>query len=138
MHRTRASDGVWFSDEWLNEGQEFESPLADRSVPHLTIAIGYCDIAVVKTVTKSISLHEDLAKFANKKADAGGYGNVSAYFAELLRKERQAEIDADVKFLEHSMKDAPLDPPIAKIVAACKATRRQMQREKWGKSKAKK
>jgi len=92
----------------------------------------------VKTVTKSISLHEDLAKFANQKADTGGYGNVSAYFAELLRKERQAEIDADVKFLEDSMKDAPLDPPIAKIVAACKGTRRQMQREKWGKNKARK
>ena len=53
----------------------------------------------MKTVTKSISLNEELANFANQEAEEGCYGNVSAYFADLLRQRRQARIDADVKLL---------------------------------------
>jgi Arc/MetJ-type ribon-helix-helix transcriptional regulator len=88
----------------------------------------------VKTVTKSISLNEDLANFARQEAEDGGYGNVSAYFAELVRQRRQAQIDSDTKFLAEAVKDAPPGPePADKIVAACKAARHRMRREKWGK-----
>jgi len=59
---------------------------------------------------------------------------VSDYVADLIRRARQSEIEADVRFLEDAMKDTPMEPPpVKKIVAACKAVRRQMQREKWGK-----
>ena len=86
----------------------------------------------MKTVTKSISLHEDLANFANQEAEQGCYGNVSAYFADLLRQRRQARIDADVKLLSDGVKDAPRGPePVGEIVALTKAVRRQMRREKW-------
>jgi len=88
----------------------------------------------VKTVTRSISLNEDLANFARQEAEEGGYGNVSAYFAELVRQRRQAQIESDAKFLAEAIKDAPPGPePVDKIVAACKAARRGMRREKWGK-----
>ena len=86
----------------------------------------------MKTVTKSISLHEDLASFANQEAEQGCYGNVSAYFADLLRQRRQARIDADVKLLSDGIKDAPGGPEsVEEIVALTKTVRRQMRREKW-------
>ena len=89
-------------------------------------------MALVKTVTKSISLNEELANFANQEAEEGCYGNVSAYFADLLRQRRQARIDADVKLLSGGVKDAPSGPePVEEIVALTKAVRRQMRRQKW-------
>lgn len=98
----------------------------------MTITIELCYIAFVKTVTKSISLNEELANFANQEAEQGCYGNVSAYFADLLRQRRQARIDADVKLLADGVKDAPGGPePVEEIVALTKAVRRQMRREKW-------
>jgi Arc/MetJ-type ribon-helix-helix transcriptional regulator len=86
----------------------------------------------VKTVTKSISLNQDLADFASQEAEEGGYGNVSAYFAELVRQRRQAQIDSDTQFLAEAVKDAPPGPePVHKIAAACRAARQQMRRQKW-------
>jgi hypothetical protein len=61
----------------------------------------------MKTVTKSISLTEELANFAKQEAEEGCYGNVSAYFADLIRQRRQARIEADVKLLADGVKDAP-------------------------------
>ena len=76
---------------------------------------------------------EDLAKFAVQEAEEGGYGNVSAYFAELIRQRRQAQINADVKFLADAVKYAPPGPePADRIVAVCKAARRKMRKENWG------
>ncbi len=87
----------------------------------------------MKTVTRNTSLSEDLAKFAVQEAEEGGYGNVSAYFADVIRQRRQAQIDADLKFLADAIKDAPSCPePAARIVAACRAARRKMQKEERG------
>ncbi len=87
----------------------------------------------MKTVTRNISLSEDLANFALQEAEEGGYGNVSAYFAELIRQRRQAQIDADLRFLTEAIKDAPAGPePVDKIVQACKAARREIRKEKRG------
>jgi len=62
--------------------------------------------------------------FANQEAEQGCYGNVSAYFADLLRQRRQARIDADVKLLSDGLKDAPTGPePVEEIVALTKAVR---------------
>ncbi len=86
----------------------------------------------MKTVARNISLSEELDRFALAEAEEGGYGSVSAYFADLLRQRRQAQIEADLKFLAEAMKDAPAGPePVEEIVAACKAARRQMQKERW-------
>src|SRR6266446_5352064 len=85
----------------------------------------------MKTATRNISLHEDLADYALQKAEEGCYGSVSSYFAQLLRERRQAEIDADVKFLAAAMKGAPPGPdPVREIVAAVKSTRRKLLRQK--------
>jgi hypothetical protein len=84
----------------------------------------------MKTVTRNISLSEDLANFAVQEAEEGGYGNVSAYFAELVRQRRQAQIDADVQFLAQAIGDPATGPePVEKIVAACKAARRKLRKE---------
>lgn len=86
----------------------------------------------MKTVTRNISLAEDLANFATQEAEEGGYGSVSAYFAELIRQRRQAQIDADVKLITEASVRAPGGPePFEKIVAATKAVRRQMRKETW-------
>ncbi len=85
----------------------------------------------MKTVTKSISLNKDLAEFAKRQAEQGCYGNVSAYFADLLRKARQAEIDADMKLLTEGVKNAEPEPADEEIVALTKSVRRQMRKEKW-------
>jgi hypothetical protein len=98
----------------------------------LTIVSKIRHVYKVKTVTRNISLSEDLASFAVQEAEEGGYGNVSAYFADLIRQRRQAQIDADVRFLAETMKDAPPGPePTEEIVAVCKAARRKMRKEKW-------
>ena len=53
-----------------------------------------------------------------------------AYFADLLRPRRQAQIDADLRFLAEAMKDAPSGPePIEEIVGACKAARAEMRKD---------
>ncbi len=86
----------------------------------------------MKTVARNISLSEELDRFALAEAEEGGYGSVSAYFADLLRQRRQAQIDADLKFLAEAMKDAPAGPePVEEIVQACRAARRRMQAEHW-------
>jgi len=82
-------------------------------------------------VTKSISLHQELADFADREAEAGCFGNVSAYFAELLRKARQAKIDQDVRLLTHTVEGASPEPADQEIVALTRSVRRQMRKEKW-------
>ena len=82
-------------------------------------------------MTKSISLHEELADFADREAEAGCFGNVSAYFAELLRKARQARIDEDLKLLAAGVGGAGPEPSDDEVVAPIKAIRRRMQKEKW-------
>ena len=75
-----------------------------------------------------LSTHNPFAE----EAEEGCYGNVSAYFADLLRQRRQARIDADVKLLSGGVKGAPGGPePVEEIVALTKTVRRQMRREKW-------
>jgi len=85
----------------------------------------------VKTVTKSISLNEELANFANQQAEQGCYGNVSAYFADLLRKARQEQIDQDLKLLAEGVAGAGLEPSDDEVAAPIKAIRRRMQKQKW-------
>ena len=85
----------------------------------------------MKTVTKSISLHEELADFADREADAGCFGNVSAYFAELLRKARQARIDQDLNLLANGVEGAGPEPSDNEVVAPIKAIRRRMRKENW-------
>ncbi len=86
----------------------------------------------MKTAARNISLSEELDRFALAEAEDGGYGSVSAYFADLLRQRRQAQIRADVKFLAEAMKDAPAGPePVDEIVQACRTARRQMREQRW-------
>src|SRR5947207_12692328 len=88
-------------------------------------------MSIVKTVTKSISLHEELADFADREAEAGCFGNVSAYFAELLRKARQAKIDQDLKLLAKGVEGSGPEPPDEQIVGLTKAVRSRMRKGNW-------
>ena len=86
----------------------------------------------MKTVTKNISLSKELAQFANAEVEEGGFGSVSAYFADSLRQRRQEQIDEDLTFLKRAMEDAPGEPePVAEVLAATKAARRQMRKDRW-------
>jgi Arc/MetJ-type ribon-helix-helix transcriptional regulator len=86
----------------------------------------------MKIVTRNISLAEDLARFAEREAEEGGYGSVSAYFAELVRQRRQEQIEADVALLKESMDKAPPGPePVGAIVKAARQARQALHRERW-------
>ncbi len=85
----------------------------------------------MKTVTKSISLHQELAEFADREAETGCFGNVSAYFADLLRQARQARIDQDVKLLAAGVAGAGPEPPDEEVVGPLRAIRRRLHKEKW-------
>jgi Arc/MetJ-type ribon-helix-helix transcriptional regulator len=86
----------------------------------------------MKIVARNISLSEELDRFAVAEAEEGGYGSVSAYFADLLRQRRQAQIDEDLKLLTAAVREAPPgSEPMDDIVAACKAARREMRSERW-------
>ena len=86
----------------------------------------------MKTVQRNISLSEELASFAKAEAEEGGYGSVSAYFSDIVRKRRQEQINEDIKLLGQAMKDAPRGPePMDEIVRVQKKVRRQMRKENW-------
>lgn len=86
----------------------------------------------MKTVQRNISLSEDLANFAKAEAEEGGYGSVSAYFSDMVRKRRQEQINADLKLLSRAMEDAPPgSEPMDEIVRVQKKVRRQMRKENW-------
>jgi hypothetical protein len=86
----------------------------------------------VKTVTKQISLSEELANFAAAEAEEGGYGSISGYFADLVRQRRQQQIEADLKLLSAGISTAPAESePVEEIVSLTKKIRRQMRQERW-------
>ena len=86
----------------------------------------------MKTITRNISLSEDLDHFAQHEAEAGAYGSLSEYFRELVRQRRQAQIDRDVAFLERASAGAPENESeaIPDILAAQKRARKRMKARK--------
>ena len=76
-------------------------------------------------------MNEELADFAKKQAEQGCYGNVSAYFADLLRKARHDQIEQDLKLLADGIQGAGPEPPDGEVVAPIKAIRRRMQKDRW-------
>jgi Arc/MetJ-type ribon-helix-helix transcriptional regulator len=82
--------------------------------------------------TRSISLSPELDRFVDQEVHEGGYNNVSAYFADMVRQRRQRQIEADLAFLQRNMATAPGGPePEAAIVSGVKDARRKMKRERW-------
>jgi Arc/MetJ-type ribon-helix-helix transcriptional regulator len=82
----------------------------------------------VKAVTISISLDPELAEFAWGDSEARAFDSMSEYMQDLIRNRRQAQIEADVAFLEKAIEGAPLGDPsdeeVADIYAAIKARRK--------------
>jgi Arc/MetJ-type ribon-helix-helix transcriptional regulator len=82
----------------------------------------------MKAVTISISLNPDLAEFARADSEARAYDSMSEYMQDLIRNRRQAQIEADVAFLEKAIAGAPLgypsDKEVADIYATIKARRK--------------
>ncbi len=76
-------------------------------------------------------MNAELAEFAKRQAEQGCYGNVSAYFADLLRKARQEHIAQDLKLLAEGVASAGPEPPDDEVVAPIKAIRRRLQKAKW-------
>lgn len=73
-----------------------------------------------------------LSDFAKAEIREGSSGTTSASFSKLRRQRRQAQIDADVKFLADTIQGAPPGPePVKDIVATARRIRRQMLKEKW-------
>ena len=65
----------------------------------------------MKSVTINISLNAELAEFARGDSEARAFDSMSEYMRELIRKRRQEQIEADVDFLESSIKTAPAGDP---------------------------
>lgn len=62
----------------------------------------------------NISLPKLMSEFVRQNVERD-YGNASEYFRDLVREKMRKEIEADVKFLEDSIKGAPPGPSEAEI-----------------------
>jgi hypothetical protein len=82
-----------------------------------------------KAITRNISLAPELDRFARAEQEEGGFPSLSAYFAELLRQRRQAQIQADLALLEKGIDGAPENESAAvpKILAAQKRARSKLR-----------
>lgn len=77
----------------------------------------------------NISLPQPMADFVRGVVERD-YGNASEYFRELVREKMRREIEADVKFLEDSMKGAPPGPSeadIGKVLKIQKQVRKELR-----------
>ena len=82
----------------------------------------------MKMDTMNISLPKPMAEFVRQNVERD-YGNSSEYFRDLVREKMRKEIEADVRFLEVSIKGAPPGPTeeeIEKIVALQKKVRKEL------------
>jgi Arc/MetJ-type ribon-helix-helix transcriptional regulator len=82
----------------------------------------------MKMDTMNISLPKPMSEFVRQNVERN-YGNASEYFRELVREKMRKEIEADVKFLEESIKGAPPGPTeaeIEEIVALQKKVRKEL------------
>jgi Arc/MetJ-type ribon-helix-helix transcriptional regulator len=83
----------------------------------------------MRAVTINISLNPELAEFARTDSEARAFDSMSEYMRDLIRNRRQAQIEADVAFLENAIKGAPLGDPsdkeMAEIYAGIKARRKK-------------
>ena len=83
----------------------------------------------MKAVTINISLNPELAQFARADSEARAFDSMSEYMRDLIRHRRQAQIEADVAFLEKAIEGAPLGDPadaeMAQIYAAIRASRKK-------------
>jgi Arc/MetJ-type ribon-helix-helix transcriptional regulator len=90
---------------------------------------GHFRFMSTKAVTINISLNSELAEFARQDARAHAFDSMSEYMRDLIRKRRQAEIGADVAFLEKAIEGAPLGDPsdeeTAEMYASIKARRKK-------------
>jgi Arc/MetJ-type ribon-helix-helix transcriptional regulator len=84
---------------------------------------------VRKVITRNISLTAELDRFARAEMEEGAFPSLSAYFADLLRARRQAQIQADVTLLGKAIANAPEDESAAvpKILAAQKRARSKLR-----------
>ncbi|MCX8089994.1 MAG: ribbon-helix-helix domain-containing protein [Verrucomicrobiae bacterium] len=82
----------------------------------------------MKTVSKTISLAPELLRFAEQKARQGGYGSVSEFLADLLRRDRAAaERELAEEFRRLSADGAPGAEPVARVVSAVRRARKAGQ-----------
>ncbi|MGH7950947.1 MAG: ribbon-helix-helix domain-containing protein [Limisphaerales bacterium] len=68
----------------------------------------------MKMDTMNISLPKSMSEFVRQNVERN-YGNASEYIRDLLREKMRQQIEADVKFLESSMKGARRGPSEAEI-----------------------
>ena len=86
----------------------------------------------MKTITRNISLPAELDQFAQAEVLTGAYSSLSEYFRQVLRQRRQAQIEADVKFLGKAIRTASEnEEPVEELVAMTRKARQQMRRENW-------
>jgi Arc/MetJ-type ribon-helix-helix transcriptional regulator len=71
----------------------------------------------MKAVTINISLNPELAEFARADSDARAFDSMSEYMRDLIRKQRQEQIESDVALLENGIKKAPPGDPSDKEMA---------------------
>ncbi len=87
----------------------------------------------MKTITRNISLSEELDRFAQSEAEAGGYPTISAFFQDLLRQRRQVQIKEDVELLAKAIIGAPEEEApeefFQKVAALQKKLRGQKKQE---------
>jgi Arc/MetJ-type ribon-helix-helix transcriptional regulator len=93
------------------------------------MAEGY--LAAMRMDTVNISLTQAQAEYVRQTVRRD-FGNVSEFFRDLLRQKMEAEIGADLQFLQSTAKDAPAGPSeaqIQRVLEIQREVRKQLKHE---------
>lgn len=82
------------------------------------------------TETATISLNEELKRFARADMAAGGFTDMSEYVRDLIRRRREQRIKDDLALLDRAMSSAPRGEPPARFLDAAAAAQREHRRRK--------
>ena len=79
-------------------------------------------------VTLNISLSSDQASWVRSRKETGDFASVSDVVRDMIRREREKELAAlEAEFDQMDERDgAPGPAPVEKIVAACRAVRKDL------------
>jgi antitoxin ParD1/3/4 len=77
----------------------------------LTIVVTWTIIAVMSKNTVSLAIPETLAEYIDQRVAAGGYGNRSEYFRDLVRQDQREQAKARLRALvEEGLTSGPPIP----------------------------
>jgi Arc/MetJ-type ribon-helix-helix transcriptional regulator len=82
------------------------------------------------TETATISLNEELQRFARADMAAGGFSSLNEYVRDLIRRRREQRVKEELDLLDRAMAKAPRGEPPARFLDAVAAAQREHRRRR--------